>query len=155
MKNTAPSPQASKLAGAMSTQIAAIEHMKMPEIWALWDSYFPNRPTHPNRLHLESRLKYKLQERALGGLPASVTEMLASHGERFSKIKSEHRAKHGALPGTVLHRDFDGKQYKVLVLGDGRYEFEGKTYKSLSAIAKLITGTQWSGPAFFGLKEKS
>jgi hypothetical protein len=139
----------------MATQIAAIEHMKMPEIWALWDSYFPNRPAHPNRLHLESRLKYKLQERALGGLPARITEMLANHGEKFSKIKSRHRAKHDALPGTVLHRDFDGQQYKVLVLSDGRYEFEKKTYKSLSAIAKLITGTQWSGPAFFGLKGKS
>ena len=43
---------------------------------------------------------------------------------------------------------------KVTVRSDGRYAFEGQSYKSLSAIAKLITGTQWSGPAFFGLKVK-
>jgi hypothetical protein len=56
--------------------------------------------------------------------------------------------------GTTLLRDFAGQQYKVTVLPDGLYEFDGKNYKSLSAIAKLITGTQWSGPAFFGLKGK-
>jgi len=51
-------------------------------------------------------------------------------------------------------REFDGKKYKVTVLPDGGYEYDGHQYKSLSAIAKLITGTQWSGPAFFGLKGK-
>ena len=155
MKDTAPSPEESKRAGDIAIQMSALQHMNMHEIWALWDSYFPNRPAHPNRMHLESRLKYKLQERVLGGLPPNIIEMLADHGEKFSKIKSGHRAKHDALPGTILHRIFDGEQYTVLVLADGRYEFEGKTYKSLSSIAKLITGTQWSGPVFFGLKGKS
>ena len=58
------------------------------------------------------------------------------------------------LPGTTLLREFDGRNYKVTVLPTGGYEFDGQRYKSLSAIAKLITGTQWSGPAFFGLKGK-
>jgi hypothetical protein len=51
-------------------------------------------------------------------------------------------------------REFDGKEYRVQVLADGRYEYNRQIYGSLSAIAKTITGTQWSGPAFFGLKAK-
>jgi hypothetical protein len=59
------------------------------------------------------------------------------------------------LPGTVLIREFDGKDYHVTVAMDGHFEFDGHKFKSLSAIAKQITGTQWSGPLFFGLKGNS
>jgi hypothetical protein len=155
MRSTLPSAEARRRAGDISTKIATLQHMKMPEIWALWDTFFAIRPTRPNRMHLESRLAYKLQEQALGGLPASTIQMLADHGSKYSRIKSDSRLKHGVLPGTILEREFDGRIYRVAVLADGKYEFEGMSYKSLSAIAKRITGTQWSGPVFFGLKGKS
>ena len=126
----------------------------MPELWKLWDRHFAHRPSHPNRKHLESRLAYKLQEIAFGGLPLATRDMLADYGEQHSNIKTSSRRPNGVLPGTTLLREFDGRQYKVTARSDGRYAFEGEAYNSLSAIAKLITGTQWSGPAFFGLKGK-
>ena len=126
----------------------------MSELWALWDRYFPHRPSHPNRKFIESRLAYKLQEIAYGAMPETTRAMLADYGERLSAIQSGSAPKQAVLPGTTLLRDFAGEQYKVTVLPNGLYEFDGKNYKSLSAIAKLITGTQWSGPAFFGLKGK-
>lgn len=151
----APHPIRSSLrVGRIAKEIAELSTFKMPELWKLWDSHFANRPTHPNRMHLESRLAYKLQEIAFGGLPMATRDMLADYGEQHSKIKTSARPFNGVLPGTTLLREFDGRQYKVTVRSDGRYAFEGQSYKSLSAIAKLITGTQWSGPAFFGLKVK-
>jgi hypothetical protein len=56
------------------------------------------------------------------------------------------------MPGTTLIREWDRHEYRVTVTSDGLYELGGKRYKSLSATAKAITGTHWSGPAFFGLK---
>jgi hypothetical protein len=55
------------------------------------------------------------------------------------------------MPGTVLIREWDEREYRVTVTADGLYELDGQRYKSLSAAAKAITGTHWSGPAFFGL----
>lgn len=141
-------------AGRISEQIAELSTKKMSELWTLWDRYFPHRPSHPNRKFIESRLAYKLQEIAYGAMPETTRAMLADYGERLSAIKSGSAPTHAVLPGTTLLRDFAGEQYKVRVLPNGLYEFDGKNYKSLSAIAKLITGTQWSGPAFFGLKGK-
>ena len=56
------------------------------------------------------------------------------------------------MPGTVLVREWDEREYRVTVTADGLYELNGQRFKSLSAAARHITGTQWSGPKFFGLK---
>lgn len=140
--------------GQITEKLHALPNMKMPELWALWDQFFVRRPARPNRTHIESRLIYKLQEQAYGALPTGTRDMLADYGARFSKIKTAALSTRTLLPGTTLLREFDGRNYKVTVLPTGGYEFDGQRYKSLSAIAKLITGTQWSGPAFFGLKGK-
>lgn len=54
--------------------------------------------------------------------------------------------------GTVLTREYKGVEYRVVATADGQYEFQGRTFASLSMIAREITGTRWSGPLFFGLK---
>ena len=154
MKNTAPPLRDILRAGEISEKLHALSHMKMPELWALWDQFFVHRPVRPNRTHLESRLGYKLQEQAYGALPTGTRDMLADCGAKFSKIKTFAPSTERLLPGTTLLREFDGQKFKVTVLADGGYGYDGQRYKSLSAIAKLITGTQWSGPAFFGLKGK-
>lgn len=128
--------------------------MKMPELWAVWDRFFAHRPSRPNRVHIEARLTYKLQEQVYGALPTETRDMLASYGARFSKIKSDISTSNVLLPGTRLVREHDGRHYTVTVQPGGCYEFDGKSYRSLSAIAKRITGTHWSGPAFFGLTGK-
>ena len=55
------------------------------------------------------------------------------------------------MPGTRLVREWQGREHAVTVLTDG-FEYLGRPYKSLSAVARAITGTRWSGPAFFGLR---
>jgi hypothetical protein len=155
VKSTAPTASESKRAGQVPAQILALPTMTLPQLWVLWDKFYARRPARPNRVHIEARLTYKLQEEAFGALPVDTRDMLANYGARFSKIKTPASKLRVVLPGTKLLREFDGRQYSVTVQSDGYYEFDGKSYKSLSAIAKRITGTQWSGPAFFGLKGKT
>lgn len=140
---------------AIQREVAALHDLKMPDLWKVWDHHFPRRPVHPNRKFMTSRLAYRLQELAFGALPQSTRERLADYGRHLSKIKSKVPAKAVAMPGATLVREFDGKEYRVQVLADGRYEYNRQIYGSLSAIAKTITGTQWSGPAFFGIKSKA
>lgn len=141
------------LTNAVGKQLDALTSLAMPELWKLWDQHFKDRPKHPNRRQVESRLSYRLQEIAYGGLNPQTRNLLADVGERLSKIKTSKRISTALLPGTVLIREFDGIDYRVTVTVDGRFELEGHKYKSLSAIAKYITGTQWSGPTFFGLNQ--
>lgn len=137
---------------AVQNQIATLHALKMPELWKIWDLHFSRRPEHTNRKFVISRLTYRLQELAFGVLPQATRERLADCGQHLSKIKSKTPAKAVAMPGATLVREFDGEEHQVQVLVDGRYEYNRQIYGSLSAIAKTITGTQWSGPAFFGIK---
>jgi hypothetical protein len=89
---------------------------------------------------------------ALGGLPREIKEYLADCGERHSKLKTGRGPELRLMPGTVLVREWDAREYRVTVTVDGRYTLDGQTYKSLLAVARAITGAHWSGPAFFGLK---
>ena len=141
------------LTNKVGHQLHLLSRLPMPEFWELWDKHFKDRPKHPNRKQLESRLAYRLQEIAYGGLSPKTRNLLEDIGERLSKIKTSKRLTTTLLPGTVLIREFDGIDYRVTVAIDGRFEFDGHKFKSLSAIAKQITGTQWSGPLFFGLKQ--
>ena len=141
------------LTNMVGNQLHSLSTLAMPEFWKLWDKHFKERPRYPHRKQLESRLAYRLQEIADGGLSPKTRNLLEDIGERLSKIKTSKRLTTTLLPGTVLIREFDGIDYRVTVAIDGRFEFDGHKFKSLSAIAKQITGTQWSGPLFFGLKQ--
>ena len=63
------------------------------------------------------------------------------------------RRRRNLSPGTVLTREWEGQHHRVMVL-DGGFAWEGRTYRSLSEIAKAMTGTKWNGPRFFGLRDK-
>lgn len=136
---------------SLAAQLAALPAMPLPSLWSLWDQHFPRRPSRVNRRYLEARLAYRLQEIALGGLSPEVKAHLADCGERHSKIKVGRGAEVRLMPGTTLIREWDRREYRVTVTPDGQYELDGQRYKSLSAAARAITGTHWSGPAFFGV----
>ncbi len=137
---------------SISAQVAALPGLPMKALWALWDAHFPRRPPHTNRHYVESRLAYRLQEQAYGPLPVGVRRYLVERGAQFSKIQQAGRGTECHLmPGTVLVREWDEREYRVTVTADGLYELNGQRFKSLSAAARHITGTQWSGPKFFGL----
>ena len=136
-------------------QIAQLPNLSMESLWALWDQLFDRRPGHHQRTYLESRIAYKLQERELGGLPTHVRRKLELIGETGEIPNHKRRAESELAPGTTLVREYNGITYRVRVLEDGRFDLEGRPFKSLSAVARVITGTQYSGPVFFGLKPTS
>jgi hypothetical protein len=135
----------------IAQQISKMSQMPIVELWAIWDRHFACRPVHPNRRHLESQIAYRLQEQALGGVRISTKNFLIEIGEQFSKIKTSHHQSNTLLPGTTLLREFDGQQYRVQVIGKNRFEINGQIFKSLSAIAQMISGTSVSGQAWFSL----
>ena len=141
--------------GSIPAQLAALPSLPMAELWALWDQHFPRRPSHRNRHYVESRLAYRIQEKAYGALPTNIRKMLVEAGAKHSKIKTSvgRSAQTLLMPGTTLIREWDERQHRVTVTPDGLYELNGQVFKSLSAAARHITGTQWNGPKFFGLRD--
>jgi len=137
-----------------AAQVAALGTLPMSDIWSLWDRYFDQRPDYPNRVYVESRLAYKIQEDAFGGLAAATRRRLEAIGAQQSKIQARAKPRDLAFaPGTQLVREWGEREHRVTVTAEGRFAYEGHTFKSLSAVARHITGTRWSGYSFFGVKE--
>ena len=139
---------------SVASQIARTPALPMPEIKALWQRLFgDDTPTH-NRQFLERRIAYRLQEVEFRKVDTNLLERnkrrIASLVET-GKVKKRDRDYRPAA-GTVLTRDYQGVEHRVIVTQDGQYDFQGRMYPSLSMIAREITGTRWSGPLFFGLK---
>jgi len=139
---------------SVASQIARLPELPMPEIKALWQRLFgDDTPTH-NRQFLERRIAYRLQEVEFRKVDANLLERnkrrIASLVET-GKVKKRDRDYRPAA-GTVLTREYQGVEHRVIVTQDGHYDFQGRMYPSLSMIAREITGTRWSGPLFFGLK---
>ena len=138
---------------SIAAQIADLGHLPMAELWVLWDRYFERRPDHPNRTHVESRVAYKLQEEVHGGLAPQTRQRLEAIGAKHSKIRLRAKPRTFSFaPGTVLLREWGEREHRVTVNADGHFEYEGHRFRSLTAVARHITGQHWSGPLFFGLK---
>jgi hypothetical protein len=134
-------------------QLASLQTMGRAALQKLWAEFFNRRPSpRLRRETLVPILGYRIQEKAFGGLKESTARKLrevaadTSHGRKPS-VQTMIRPK----IGTRYIREFQGKLHEVTVLESG-YEYGNKTYRSLSEIAKVVTGTKWSGPAFFGYK---
>ncbi len=138
----------------VTARVAQLPHLSMEQLWALWDDHFDERPGHHQRVWLESRLAYRMQERAFGGLKPSVRKQLEDIGQTGLLPRAMRRDANRLLPGTMLTRVFDDVEHRVLVRGPNDFEYDGRRYTSLTAIACHIAGTRWSGPAFFGLTTK-
>lgn len=141
------------LQASVAAQVAALPNLPMQELWVLWDRYFSRRPERPNRDFLASRIAYKLQEQAFGGLAAETRRRLEAIGAKHSKIKLRVKPRESCFaPGTVLLREWGEREHRVTVSAEGLFDYEGRSFKSLTAVARHITGTQWNGPLFFGLR---
>ncbi|RMX04738.1 DUF2924 domain-containing protein [Allofranklinella schreckenbergeri] len=137
---------------SVARQIADLACLPMSELWTVWDRHFPRRPDHPNRPYVESRLAYKLQEEAFGGLAPEIRQRLEAIGAKHSKIKPRaKRREFNFASGTILLREWGEREHRVTVTAEGLFEYEGRHFKSLTAVARHITGAHWSGPMFFGL----
>lgn len=137
-------------------RIAALKAMPTPQLKEQWQALFETPPPPYNRRFLESRLAYRIQELAYGGLKPETVRRLERLGEQLDGGNIAVRRVRGndrPIAGTRLLRQYQGIEHSVTVLQDG-YEWQGRPYKSLSAIARAITGTRWNGLLFFGLKNR-
>jgi hypothetical protein len=142
------------MADPVLAQLAALKGAPAPVLKAKWRALFESEPPPYNRRFLESRLAYRIQELAYGGLKKETVEQLRGLARQYdSKARESPKARPDRLPiaGTRLVREWKGLQHSVTIRADG-FEFQGRPYKSLSAIAREITGVRWNGWVFFGLK---
>jgi hypothetical protein len=136
------------------TRVAALKETPTPQLKTMWRELFDSEPPPYNRRFLESRLAYRIQELAYGGLrPETIERLDALADEVDGRNPVMRRIRHDDRPiaGTRLLREWQGVEHCVVVRDSG-YEYQGRPYKSLSAIARAITGTRWNGWIFFGLK---
>ena len=137
-------------------RLAALRTLPTAELKQQWRELFGTEPPPFNRPYLQSRLAYRVQELAYGGLKPETRARLEALGEQLdggNVVLRRVRADNRPLPGTRLVREHGGVEHAVTVLPDG-FEWEGRPYRSLSAIARAITGTRWNGWTFFGLKSQ-
>jgi len=135
-------------------RVAALKAMSTPDLKAQWRTLFDSEPPPYNRRFLESRLAYRIQELAFGGLKPQTVERLKALGEQYdggNVAVRKTRLDHRPIAGTRLLREWQGIEHTVTVMLDG-YNWQGRPYRSLSAVARAITGTRWNGWTFFGLK---
>lgn len=139
---------------AILARLTALKTTPTPKLKEQWRQLFESEPPAFNRRYLESRLAYRIQELAYGGLKPETVRRLEKLGEELDggiKAKRQTRADVRPISGTRLIREYQGVEHCVTVRDDD-FEYQGRPYKSLSAIARAITGTQWNGVVFFGLK---
>jgi len=138
-------------------RLAALKTATTPELKAQWRELFDSEPPPFNRRYLESRLAYRIQELAYGGLKPETIRRLEGLGDELDGGDKKKRGMRldcdRPITGTRLIREWQGVEYIVTVTSDG-FEWQGRPYKSLSAIARAITGTRWNGWVFFGLKNR-
>ncbi len=151
----------------LNQQIAALERMGPTELRAQYLKVFGEPTRSANKAYLYKKIAWRIQSLAEGGLSERAkrrAEELARDADirttvpkapqrtmtlRVTKADGRERL---PIPGTVLSRTYRGQHVAVTVLADGQFDYAGQTYKSLSAIAKAVTGSHWNGYLFFGLK---
>lgn len=137
-------------------RLAALKSMSVNDLKAEWQALFNAPAPNNSRTFLEGRLAYRIQELTYGG-PDKQTrrllDLLADEVEGTLTRKAQIADPRNPVVGTKLIREWDGTAHTVTVLKDG-FDWGGQRYKSLSAVARAITGTRWNGYRFFGLRER-
>ncbi len=139
--------------GGVENRLEHLSKMSKAQLLTLWKELFKvPAPRQVRRDLLIKFLAYRMQEQAYGGLSPATRKRLR---ELARKVEANPNAEISGAPrikpGTRLIRDWRGQSHRVTALENG-YEYTGKRYSSLSQVARLITGTRWSGPLFFGLR---
>jgi hypothetical protein len=140
-------------ATACREALARLPELDLGELRQRWRAlYKADASPHLSRELLLRAVAYRMQEIALGGLRPERQRQLRQFAQQLKESgEGRIRPRPELKPGTRLVREWRGRTYDVLVLDDS-FVWQGMTYRSLSALARKITGTAWSGPLFFGLK---
>jgi len=138
--------------GAELLRLEGLNNFELRSEWRRLHGMQP--PKSLSRDLLLRGITYKIQERAFGGLSKSVLRRLSGAAPEVAEGITRKAAPAIVKPGTRLVREWNGQTHTVLVHADG-VEWRGKRYRSLSVVAREITGAHWSGPRFFGLDGRS
>ncbi|HEX3524796.1 MAG TPA: DUF2924 domain-containing protein [Stellaceae bacterium] len=134
--------------------LARLPELDFTELRQQWRTLYKcDASPHLSRELLLRAGAYRMQEIVFGGLRPEHQRQLRQFAQQFKETgEIRRRARLELKSGTRLVRAWQGRTYEVLVLDDG-FSWQGTHYPSLSAVARKITGTAWSGPLFFGLKQ--
>jgi hypothetical protein len=133
----------------LEAEIDRIRSLPIDEIRTLWRQMLRSPPPAALGKDMLGRMIcYHIQEKALGGLSRASLRLLNDIGRGKPAVETARRR---LKPGTVLVREYQGERHSVVVASDG-FVWREETYPSLSTIARLVTGTNWNGPKFFGLR---
>ena len=140
-------------ATACREALSRLPTLDIGELRQQWRGLYKTQaPVNLGRELLLRAVAYRMQEVALGGLRPGRQRQLRQIARQFKETGAAKIPPRPELkPGTRLMREWRGRSYDVLVHDDG-FSWQGMRYRSLSAVARKITGTAWSGPLFFGLK---
>ncbi len=133
--------------------LARLNDLALDELRAEWRRLYRSAPPRLSRDLMRRAIAYRIQEKAFGGLSAASKRKLKDHAiqiEFTGRVRPDSRAV--VRSGARLVREWNGRTYTVTVTEDG-FEYGGKTFRSLTKVARVITGAHWSGPRFFGLNE--
>jgi len=149
------------VADKVQQQMARLHSLTHDELKALYVTMFGSEPPTYNRTFIINRLAYRIQEFTFGGLSETVRDrlrqLLIEHGYDETGIRVEtkngrRRRATDDMPiiGTKLIREWKGARHEVIVVPGG-VEYQGKRYRSLTAVTRAITGCHWNGRTFFGI----
>lgn len=130
------------MSAGLETELADLEQLQPKDLRSKWENVYHSPAPNLSPALLRSGIAWKLQEAKLGGHSKSALPLLTGKGETAAAVK--------LTPGTRLVRDWHGVGHTVTVV-EGGFNYDGKKWRSLTAIARHITGTKWSGPRFFGV----
>lgn len=135
-------------------QLETVRHQNLFGLIQKFEELYGFKPGNTTSRGLRKRIAYRLQEIYLGGLSDKDLAALEAIADKdpLANLNQNGIRKVINREGTRLKRVWKGNEYEVIAVGDGTFEFNGKGYKSLSAIAREITGTRWNGKLFFGVK---
>src|SRR6266404_8044369 len=145
---------------SVEDEIAHLRGLDLKGLRARWQSVLQRpAPGHLPRHLLFAIIAYRIQADRFGDLSHETRQLLDCTGAKESgaamsaRLISFDQKRTELTPGTVLVREWDRRSHRVMVMADG-FAWNGQTYDSLSKVAFAITGTKWSGPRFFGLRDK-
>ena len=135
-------------------QVAALPGLSPVVLNKMWKELFDAEPPNCDKRSMVRKLAYRLQELAYGGMTEQAGGQLNTLKKNEARIGQTPRQDAMPVVGTRLLREWKGVEHNVTVLADG-FEYQGRPFRSLSAVAKAITGTQWNGWTFFGVRRQN
>jgi hypothetical protein len=141
-------------AETLDAEIARLSSLSLIELRGMWSDRFGTSPQLWSAELTRLWLAWELQAERQGGLDGATRRHLRQLARSLTTKSTNDARSITPKPGTVLVREWGGATHKVVVL-DGGFSWNGRTWASLSEIASQITGTRWSGPRFFGLHRRS